>query len=170
MKKIYCLHSIFSLLIIGCLTTQSFANGTDDAFVGNVRTSGETSHKDDLPLGIVKEQPADGRFVKTDQGFMVPYTTTIPGTEVEFEMVPIPGGTFLMGSPESEDDRRSDEGPQFHVVVEPFWMGKHEVTWAEYKKYMELDKHFKSFQQTKQTKTTFLAPWIIHKCIFLIFE
>lgn len=124
MKNIYCLNSIFSLLIIGCLTTQSFANGTDDAFVGNVRTSEETSHKDDLPLGIVKEQPADGRFVKTDQGFMVPYTTTIPGTEVEFEMVPIPGGTFLMGSPESEDDRRSDEGPQFHVVVEPFWMGK----------------------------------------------
>ena len=104
---------------------------------------------DELPLGIVKEKPAEGRFVETDHGFMVPYTATIPGTDVTFEMVPIPGGTFQMGSPQDEEDRRDDEGPQFEVAVEPFWIGKHEVTWAEYKKYMELDKHFKSFQQTK---------------------
>ena len=102
-----------------------------------------------LPPGIVKEKPAEGRFVETDQGYMVPYTATIPGTDVTFEMVPIPGGKFQMGSPEDEEDRRDDEGPQFEVTVQPFWIGKHEVTWAEYKKYMELDKHFKSFQQAK---------------------
>ena len=27
------------------------------------------------------------------------YVETIPGTEVKFEMIAIPGGTFLMGSP-----------------------------------------------------------------------
>jgi len=102
-----------------------------------------------LPPGIVKEKPAEGRFVETDQGYMVPYTATIPGTDVTFEMVPIPGGKFQMGSPEGEEDRRDDEGPQFEVTVQPFWIGKHEVTWAEYKKYMQLDKHFKSFQQAK---------------------
>ena len=33
------------------------------------------------------------------------YTETIPGTDVNFEMVPIPGGTFMMGSPASEGKR-----------------------------------------------------------------
>ena len=47
-------------------------------------------------------------------------------------VVPIPGGEFLLGSPESEEGRNEDEGPQRRVSVEPFWMGKHEVTWDEY--------------------------------------
>jgi formylglycine-generating enzyme required for sulfatase activity len=60
------------------------------------------------------------------------YTETIPDTQVTFDMVPIPGGTFTMGSPASEAGRQPDEGPQLQVKVEPFWMGKLEVTWNEY--------------------------------------
>ncbi len=63
---------------------------------------------------------------------MKPYTEKIANTEVTFDMVPIPGGTFTMGSPEDEVNRSEDEGPQFEVKLEPFWMGKHEVTWDEY--------------------------------------
>ncbi len=63
---------------------------------------------------------------------MKPYKQTIPGTEVSFEMVAIPGGEFLLGSPDSEAKRNPDEGPQVKVKIEPFWMGKHEVTWNEY--------------------------------------
>jgi formylglycine-generating enzyme required for sulfatase activity len=37
-----------------------------------------------------------------------------------------------MGSPESEKGRNADEGPQHPVTIRPFWMGKTEVTWAEY--------------------------------------
>ena len=33
---------------------------------------------------------------------MKAYTDTIPGTKVTFDMVPIPGGTFMMGSPAKE--------------------------------------------------------------------
>src|SRR5688572_15069667 len=40
------------------------------------------------------------------------YTELIPGSEVKFEMIAIPGGTYLMGSPGSEKDRGADEGPQ----------------------------------------------------------
>lgn len=94
-------------------------------------------------VGIVDSQPASGPFVKTDQGFMVPYTVTIPGTDVTFEMVPVPGGTFQLGSPEDEADRGDDEGPQVSVTVEPFWIGKHEVTWAEYKLYTRMYNLFK---------------------------
>jgi formylglycine-generating enzyme required for sulfatase activity len=60
------------------------------------------------------------------------YTETIPGTKVTFEMVPIPGGKFLMGSPEGEKGRGADEGPQHLVEIDPFWMGKCEVTWDEF--------------------------------------
>jgi formylglycine-generating enzyme required for sulfatase activity len=63
------------------------------------------------------------------------YTEKIPGTEVSFDMVAIPGGTYLMGSPASEPGRKPDEGPQHPVTVGPFWMGKYEVTWDEYDTY-----------------------------------
>jgi formylglycine-generating enzyme required for sulfatase activity len=63
---------------------------------------------------------------------MKPYTDAIAGTSVRFDLVPIPGGTFTMGSPASEEGRKEDEGPQHEVQIAPFWMGKHEVTWDEY--------------------------------------
>lgn len=66
---------------------------------------------------------------------MKPYTETIPGTDISFEMVPIPGGTFQMGSPDDEADRSAHEGPQHPVTIAPFWMGKHEVTWDEYDEF-----------------------------------
>lgn len=64
-----------------------------------------------------------------------PYTETIPGTEIKFEMLPIPGGTFTLGSPEGEEGRNDDEGPAREVTVGPFWMGKYEVTWEEYDQF-----------------------------------
>ena len=64
-----------------------------------------------------------------------PYTETIPGTTVSFDMVAIPGGTFRMGSPATETFHNDDEGPQVEVKVGPFWMGRLEVTWAEYDLY-----------------------------------
>src|SRR5271169_673486 len=63
------------------------------------------------------------------------YVESIPGTEVKFEMVPIPAGTFVMGSPASEPHRSADEGPQHPVAINAFWMGKAEVTWEEYDKF-----------------------------------
>ncbi len=54
---------------------------------------------------------------------------------VSFEMIAIPGGTYLMGSPENEKERDPSEGPQHPVTVKPFWMGKCEVTWDEYDLY-----------------------------------
>ena len=72
----------------------------------------------------------------TDPAKMKAYKMIIPGTEVSFEMVPVPGGEFVMGTPESEPGRKPDEGPQHKVAVEPFWMGKFEVTWNEYELFM----------------------------------
>ena len=45
----------------------------------------------------------------------------------------IPAGTFLMGSPTSEEGRDSDEGPQRKITLTSgFWAGRREVTRAEY--------------------------------------
>ena len=60
------------------------------------------------------------------------YTESIPGTKVGFEMVALPGGEVLLGSPEGEAGRGTDEGPQVRVKVGAFWIGRHEVTWNEY--------------------------------------
>jgi formylglycine-generating enzyme required for sulfatase activity len=48
------------------------------------------------------------------------------------EMVYIPGGEFLMGSPEGEIDRRDNEGPQHRVTIAPFFMGKSPVIQAQW--------------------------------------
>lgn len=60
------------------------------------------------------------------------YEQSIPNTAVRFRMVAIPAGSFLMGSPFSETGREEDEGPQKQVKIGAFWMGEHEVTFAEW--------------------------------------
>lgn len=60
------------------------------------------------------------------------YVLTIPETSVEMDFVAVPGGEFLMGSDESEAGRSENEGPQRAVQVDPFWMGKYEISWEQY--------------------------------------
>jgi len=99
-----------------------------------------TAFAGDSPLGLTADKPAEGRFVETDRGFMVPYQTTIPGTGIEFHMEPIPGGEINLGV------RR--------YRIDPFWMGRYEITWREYKEFMGLYETFKRFQLTGQRTVT----------------
>ena len=71
---------------------------------------------------------------------MKAYTNFIPGTEVKYSAVVIPGGEFEMGSPDSEKGRKADEGPRHKVKISPFWMGRTEVTWNEYELFMYPDQ------------------------------
>ena len=48
------------------------------------------------------------------------------------EMVVVPGGSFLMGSPESEPWHTSSEGPVHRVSIRSFAAGKYEVTFDEW--------------------------------------
>lgn len=49
----------------------------------------------------------------------------------------IPAGTFMMGSPESEERRYHDEGPQHRVTIsKPFYLGIHEVTQSQWQSVM----------------------------------
>ena len=83
---------------------------------------------------------------------MKPYTHRFANTKVTFDMVPIPGGEFLMGSPANEKGRAEDEGPQHKVKVEPFWMGQHEVTWDEFDLWSQLlDRMERKFRNIAPT-------------------
>jgi formylglycine-generating enzyme required for sulfatase activity len=53
--------------------------------------------------------------------------------DLMLEMVAIPGGRFLMGSPDSEPERSPNEGPQHEVTVPDFFMGRYPVTQAQWR-------------------------------------
>ncbi len=92
------------------------------------------------------------------QAEMKPYVELLEHTSARFEMVPIPGGTFVMGSPDTEKERSQDEGPQHKVEIAPFWMGKYEVTWNEYEIWMDdLDVLQRKIRRKKKTVRDELA-------------
>ncbi len=53
-------------------------------------------------------------------------------------MVAIPGGTFLMGSPDTEKQRYNTESPQHWVTVKPFYRGKFTVTQEQWRRVAAL--------------------------------
>jgi len=79
----------------------------------------------------------------TDQNQDLVAHFTDPFTEMEFVLVP--GGSFMMGSPENEQGRSEDEGPRQTVHIDAFYLGKYEVTQAQWEAVMgEEPSHFKS--------------------------
>ena len=64
---------------------------------------------------------------------MKPYSEPLEHTDVVVDMVPVPGGTFTMGRP----NEQPDEGPAHQVAIDPFWMGKYEITWEQYEVWNE---------------------------------
>ncbi|WP_114790785.1 formylglycine-generating enzyme family protein [Niabella yanshanensis] len=72
-----------------------------------------------LSLNVFGQQPA---FEK--------YKQAIPGSAVQFEMIPVKAGSFLMGS-----SRAADEKPH-QVELSAFWMGAREVTHDEFALYL----------------------------------
>ena len=68
-----------------------------------------------------------------DQAGMKPYTEPLVNTDVTFEMAPIPGGVYQDGQPGGRKGvARPTKGRKSKSKIEPFWMGRHEVTWDEY--------------------------------------
>lgn len=71
-------------------------------------------------------EPVDGVGMSesTKAGDFAPLTEYIPGSSESIEMVPVPGGSFMMGP-------INGSGP-YEVEVDSFWIGKYEVTWNQY--------------------------------------
>lgn len=60
------------------------------------------------------------------------YEQKIPGAIVSFKMIAVPGGKFQIGSKAT-----GDESPQKEIELSPFWIGEHEVTFAEWDLYFK---------------------------------
>jgi formylglycine-generating enzyme required for sulfatase activity len=89
---------------------------------------------------------------------MKPYIEKIEHSTAKIEMLPIPGGTFRMGSPDTEEGRNADEGPLHEVQVGPFWMAKFEVTWDSYDVWMsDLDVFYREVNKVQATRRDELA-------------
>ena len=130
------LHRLVPVLVVFLCCATAWAQQTAETAAGNSTAVGP---------GIVTEKPTEGRFVDLGEGrYMVPYVAKIPGTDIEYSMQPIPGGTFTMGTADGEDDTQ----PTFKVEVKPFWMSTYETTWSEYWRYMQMEKAIKALQES----------------------
>ncbi|MCS5584835.1 MAG: formylglycine-generating enzyme family protein, partial [Pseudomonadales bacterium] len=122
-----------------------------------------------FPLaGIAQNHPAPIAIADskaTTQAEMKPYGEVIEHTRVKIEMLPIPGGKFVMGSPTTEQHRNADEGPQREVTIDPFWMAKTEVTWNAYEIWMsDIDIQIREVYGKKANQRDLLAdPLTISK-------
>lgn len=66
-----------------------------------------------------------------------PFVQKIPNSAVSFTMVPISGGTFLMGSSDADPSAKPNEKPAITVEISPFWMGQYEVTHDEFRLFLK---------------------------------
>ncbi len=125
---------------------KSDVNGPTSATNSSVETSAAV---DSITKSIAPPE-ATFRFdaVKLDAGGKVRhreskqgnYFTEDLGGGVSIDMVAIPSGRFLMGSPESEQQDYPDEGPRHEVTLKQFYMGKFEVTQAQWRAVAALPK------------------------------
>ncbi len=95
--------------------------------------------KDDITLVKKIRELIVKNSTATEEGKMKDYSSIIPKTKAPYDMIAIKGGAFFMGSPTDEEGRAEDEGPRQQVLVEPFWMGRFEITWNQYMPFMITD-------------------------------
>ena len=74
--------------------------------------------------------------------------TTKAGEKISFDMVLIPAGNFLMGSPSNEAGRKDDEGPRHEVRVDEFYLCTTETTIELFMAY---------YQETVSAKKDFMT-------------
>ena len=62
---------------------------------------------------------------------------TIPGTDVEFKMVHVERGSFMMGANKGDKNAYPDEHPSHEVTLSDYWIGETQVTQALWQAVME---------------------------------
>jgi len=89
------------------------------------------------PADLPDARPAIGARIRERGGDSTKELTLDLGRGVQIRFVLIPAGKFLMGSPDREKARLSNEGPQLEVTIsKQFYMGVYEVTQEQYEAVM----------------------------------
>ena len=87
----------------------------------------------DLALGFGRQAP--GAAAQAARPSTPPGEIT---NSIGMKLVYIKPGSFMMGSPENEKGRGSDEGPRHRVhITHPFYLGAHEVTVGQFRRFVE---------------------------------
>jgi formylglycine-generating enzyme required for sulfatase activity len=111
--------------------------GATDELIDVIRANSPSAQPTPTPV-----QTPTPRLTPTPRRSPTPSPTPPPKSKqirnaIGMEFVLIPAGSFVMGSPESERDRRPDEGPQHRVNINyDFYLGKYEVTQAQWARVM----------------------------------
>ena len=99
---------------------------------------------------------------KTDSGkvpskvIVVDLPDIVPDAK-KLELVYIPSGKFVMGSPSDEEKRDKNEGPQHEVTIsKPFYAGKYEVTNAQFETFVK-DANYVTAAEKKGMGFSFYA-------------
>lgn len=89
-----------------------------------------------VPLTVIDVLPPQAEPTTIVQPILAPPQSFIEdlGNGVRLEMIAIPSGSFLMGSPDGLDF--AGDGPQHRVTLAPFWIGKYPVTQAQWRAVM----------------------------------
>ena len=149
----------FSFATEGAASVEVYSAGSIDTVGELIDAAGQRSENDDGGSGsnfrIAATVPTGTHYVRVrgySSGTVGSYTlhvTAVPsedpssrtggateGVPAPMEFVPIPAGSFLMGSPEDEQDRGSDETQHAVTISQGFWMGKYEVTQGQWEAVM----------------------------------
>ena len=78
------------------------------------------------------------------QATLAPYTETLPGSVVDIDMVPIPGGTVMIGGKS--------------VTVKPFWIARTETPWEAYDIFLGSGPSSKPYDQSKFAPDAIARP------------
>ncbi|MCC0178195.1 SUMF1/EgtB/PvdO family nonheme iron enzyme [Waterburya agarophytonicola K14] len=122
--------------------------------------SNPSSHKNQIPSTRVKKQiqklelkifEYDWQTIADNSGLIIgkkshlqtylhhgkaKYITINLAKDITLDLIGIPGGKFLMGSPNNELEREKEESPQHQVSVRPFLFGKYPITQAQWQAIM----------------------------------
>jgi formylglycine-generating enzyme required for sulfatase activity len=90
---------------------------------------------------VSKSPPAPAaKLVISRQQSQAQYFPEDLGNGIKLNMVLIPGGSFLMGAPETEERSSSDERPQHPVNISPFLIGQYPITQKQWQAVAALPK------------------------------
>ncbi len=118
------------MFILGALICTSSAVLASSAPIILTQPKSQTVNEgSSVTFSVVAEDPGSGN---------ADFTIPLSGN-VNLDMVWIEPGTFLMGSPENELGREDDETQHQVTLTSGYWLGKYEVTQAQYKAVMGID-------------------------------
>jgi formylglycine-generating enzyme required for sulfatase activity len=131
-------------LLYACKKSEPQISNTQDKIVNSIVTiSAEQQAAAETGTAAKEPEAAKINVVNTAEAvnqtteLTTPAQSTVqPKNNIPDGFALINGGIFNMGSPDSEQGRTNEEGPQHTVEISSFYMAKYPVTQAEYAEIM----------------------------------